>query len=231
MLPTSPTPQSIMKSTLSELLPLKVISIIDNYLASSHPAQALIMGPDGKPADSEANRPVIASIKLALTSSECDRGIIRAIFKNAIDNGYTVFLNDLMDELRQNNQPINLDNVDFSGLDLSNLNFDAASLKNANFTGCNLSEATFFGSDLTSVRGLHAATGQIGINADTVLARSGLFDAQEKLKGILGQTEYGIALSESHYRSGCSCMVLGGGSTRYLIPISLTNFSFKKQPT
>lgn len=199
MLPTTPH-QVAMKSALDTFLSNDLINIIDSYFAFSNAVEVLILGSDGKPVDSESNRTTTDAIRLALTSPQCDRDIIRLIFENAADHGYTDFLNILLNDLRFNQKKIILDNVDFSGLNLTNLNFDSASMQNANFTGASLDSASFVASDLTGARGLIVATGHITVNCQTVLADTGLYDNPRKLNAFLNNKPCLIVLSGSRQK-------------------------------
>ena len=147
MLPTSSTPQVAIRSVLTEVLPTVLINLVEGYFVFSDATGVLHLGADGKPSDSEANRATLESMQLALTSPECGRDIVRLIFKNAAENGYKSALDELMNQMRLNHQPIILDNVDFSGIDLSGLNLNGASIRNANFTDAILDEASFLGAD------------------------------------------------------------------------------------
>lgn len=171
MLPITTTNSSwpTLKNVLSEFLPSDVISIVDGYHAHADAIDVLVLGTDGQPLDSESNRTTIAAIKLALTTASCDREIIRLIFQHAADNGYTGFLNRVLNELRAQKTPIILDNVNFSGINLSTLRLDEVSLKNANFAQANLDAVSFIAADLTGMRGMASATGRIRMNYQTRL--------------------------------------------------------------
>ncbi|MET3106827.1 hypothetical protein AAKU67_002642 [Oxalobacteraceae bacterium GrIS 2.11] len=214
MLPTSSASQIVMKNTLSTILPMELINIVDSYFAFSDATAPLVLGSDGKPVDSELNRTTIESIKLAFSSPQCDRDIIRLIFSNAAENGYIATLNDLINGLRLTATPVILDNVNFSGLNLSGVNLNSASIRGANFTGCCLNDASFIASDLASTEGLTQAT-DITVNSLTVLTDTGLYSDSTKLALYIETNPCMIALSGPGRKIDYLSMTLG--STRFLI--------------
>ena len=171
MLPIiSRTPVQVeMRNAMQAFLPTDLINLVDGYLTHTDATQALVLGTDGKPLDSELNRTTCDAIQLALTSPDCDRDVIRLIFQHAADHGYNYYLDGVMKELRDQKKAIILDNVDFSGIYLGLLNFEGASLVNVNFAGASLDSVGFIGADLTGVRGLASATGIFRMDHTTVL--------------------------------------------------------------
>jgi len=168
---TTSTPRShAMKSSLSEFLPKDLIHIVDDYFAYSDATEVLTFDVDGKMVDSELNRQILEAAKYALTTGTCDREIIRLIFKNAIDHGYTGFLNMSLMLLRYQHYPLIFDGVNFSDLNLSKIKFDGASIKKANFDNANLMDASFAASDLSGSYGFSTARGMMIVNGQTGLA-------------------------------------------------------------
>lgn len=195
MVPISP--QLIeMRQRLQEFLVNDVISIVESYLAHSDATEALILGADGQPIDSEQNRITIDAIKLALTTATCDRDIIRQIFLNAKENHYKPYLTSLLNELRSQNKSIVLNNVNFSGIDLSGLNLDQASCTGANFSLCNLHATSLVAANLTDAQGLSEATGAITINCMTVLSGTGLALETEGMLAVFGAERFHYVLAD-----------------------------------
>ena len=186
-----------MRSSLGEFLVADLIDIVDSYFAFSGATEVLTLGTDGQPADSETNREMIGAMKRALTDARCDRTIIRTIFNNAVDNGYTAFLNTVMHELRDEQQTIVLDHVDFSNLNLSGLNFDSASLQQANFTNATLHSASFLDADLSGAQGLSSANGLVAVNYRSILTGTGYPFASAYLYSVLRDHVFWIPLDGS----------------------------------
>jgi len=187
-----------VNTALSAALPQSLIDLVDSFLAHAEAQQMLILGPDGKPVDSETNRTTIAEIKSALTDSKCDRGIIRQIFKHAVERGYTAFLNQLVNELRTEGTPIILDKVDFSDLNLSKFNFNKVSLINASFNAAEVEGTTFLGADLSYVQDLTSTFGCLWLNAETTL--TGVDEHFREILEMCGESPVGIL-------DGTSCLI------------------------
>jgi len=215
MLPITNPSQLAMKTTLIEYLPTDVINIVDSYFAFSDALEVLTLGSDGQPVDSESNRITSDAMKLALTSPQCDRDILRLIFKNAVDHGYGAFLNKLMADLRLDNQRIILDRVNFSGMDLSKLSFDSVSMRQTNFTAANLHETSLIAADLTQAHGLTEATGQVTVNCMTVFTNAGFYHSPESLRKIIGAKPCIIVLSGPQNKVNYLSLTLD--RTRFLV--------------
>jgi len=158
------------RTTLREVLNDDPISIIEQYFLYSDATEVLTLGSDGKPVDSETNRIIIDSIKLAFSSGDCDRAIIRLIFQKAILNGYTQTLNLAINELHRAGKPINLNNTNFSGLDISNLDFSHVSIRQCNFTGTKMHDVRFVAADITGSFGMsQSLMSKLWIDSATVI--------------------------------------------------------------
>jgi hypothetical protein len=179
-----------VNTELSAVLPQSLVDLVDSYLVHAEALETISLAPDGKPVDSETNRTTIAEIKSVLTNATCDRGIIRQIFRNAGEGGYTAFLNQLMNELRADGKPIILDKVDFSDLNLSDYNFNKVSLVQANFNATVLENTTFLGADLTDVQNLNSASGCLWLNAETII--TGIDDHFRQILTMCGESAVGL---------------------------------------
>ena len=204
-----------MQNAMQAFLPNDLINLVDGYFAHSNATEVLVLGTDGKPLDSELNRITIDAIKVALTTKTCDRDIIRLIFTNAVDKGYTPFLNRVMSEVRALGKKILLDDVDFSGINLSKLEFDGASMTNANFTGADLNDASFFSADLSGSSGLSSATGNIAVNQLTVLTGTGIYSESRKSYLVLTTKPFYVSLSNAPEKYGHVKVIYN--STTFLI--------------
>jgi hypothetical protein len=159
-------------------------------------------------------------MKSALTSPDCDREIIRLIFKNADDNGYRNYLNDVMRQVRSLNKDLILDKVDFSGINLSALSFDGANMAEAKFTGANLNETCFINADLTGSTGLPEASGNIFINRNTILTATGLYSEAYKRTPVTDHLPYYISLLNPPDKFTHMKLIFHG--TTFLIPFDPT---------
>jgi len=135
------------------------------------------------------------AVKYCLSSSECDPAIKVAVIRNVISCNHFIYnsdnqnvlptglgvgvmvMNVLLDQMRNEAQPINLDCADFSGLSTcQSVNFDGISAVGAKFCGANFRSASFRNARLS------------GADFSDANLDSGRFDGADMSDAILHRT-------------------------------------------
>lgn len=153
-----------VSTTLSEL-PVVLSDLVSQYAVDFTVAESRL---EYNRKNRLQNPAVVAHIKDALISCECDPQIKRGIFQLAQDWGYKPQLNRILTEIRQQGYRINLDGVDLSNLNLTEYDLRGMSAVGANFSHSKLDDAQLDMADLTGVVVISASLERVGLVGATL---------------------------------------------------------------